>query len=329
VFTDYDNDGDQDLIVNNDFGYKAKPNYLLRNEYPKSKFTYVEKDAELDLRINAMGAAVGDFDNDGLLDYFVTNIKFNRFMVQGDDLTFTDQARPLGTSIFTISWGANFADFDHDGDLDLYVSNGDLNPNCTPMGNYLFENSEGRFTDIGRAAGVKDFGMGRGSVTFDIENDGDMDILVVNQEPIKTYPPPSRTRLFRNDSPTKGWLKVRLMGQSSLYRGLGSRVKVVCGVLSMIREVDGGGSSHLSQNTSVVHFGVGDAPRIDSIIVVWPGGERQVLLDQTPNQIIDIPEIVTKKEGWCPYYIPLLIAILASVIMIIRTYVRPRSDSYA
>ncbi len=305
LFTDYDNDGDQDLMVLHDFGYKAKPNYLLRNNYPDKSFSYVEKEAGLDLRINAMTAAVGDYDNNGFLDYFITNIKFNRFMVSaGKDKPYTDKAEELGMGFFTISWGANFADFDHDGDLDLFVANGDLNPNCQPMGDFLFENptispsgvgAGSKFTDVARAAGIQDYGIGRGSVIFDLENDGDMDLLVVNQKAVKNYPMPSITRLFRNDSTHGNWLKVALDGVHAEKHGLGSRVTVVAGGKRMIREVDGGSSSHLSQNSTTVHFGLGDATTVDSVIVTWSGGKRQVLTGQAANLLLRI-----KEEGGPP-----------------------------
>ncbi len=291
LFTDYDNDGDQDLLVLHDFGYKAKPNYLLRNNYPDKSFTYVEKEAGMDLRINAMTAAVGDYDNNGFLDYFITNIKFNRFMVcGGKDKPYSDKAAELGTSMFTISWGANFADFDHDGDLDLFVVNGDLNPNCQPMGDYLFENKDGKFQDMARAAGIQEYGIGRGSVIFDLENDGDMDLLVINQKAVKNYPVPTITKLFRNDSTHGNWLKVALVGVHAEKHGIGSRVAVVAGGKRMIREIDGGGSSHLSQNSTIAHFGLGEATTVDSVIVTWSGGKRQVLTSQTANQLLTITE---------------------------------------
>lgn len=304
VFSDYDNDGDLDLIVNHDFGYKAKPNYLLRNEYPDASFSYVEKALGMDLRINAMTAAVGDYDNNGLMDYFITNIKFNRFMVnQGADKPFRDMLKESGMSMFTISWGANFADYDHDGDLDLFVANGDLNPNCVPMGDFLFENIGGKFQDIGRAAGVNDYGMGRGSVIFDLENDGDMDLLVVNQQPVKDYPMPSVTKLFRNDHSGGNWLKVALTGVESDKNGLGARIRIVLpDGRQMIREIDGGGSSHLSQNSTIAHFGLGAATAVDSLIVTWPGGNRQALDKQATNQLLAITEVPgPKKKKAFPY----------------------------
>jgi enediyne biosynthesis protein E4 len=320
LFTDYDNDGDQDLYIINDFGYKAKPNYLLRNNYPKKSFTYVEEEAGMDLRINAMAAAVGDYDNNGFLDYFITNIKFNRFMVtQGAGKPYQDLSKELGMSMFTISWGANWADFDQDGDLDLFVANGDLNPNCVPMGNFLFENMGGKFQDNARIAGVNDYGMGRGSVVFDYDNDGDMDLLVINQKPIKDYPMPSMTKLFRNDSTHGNWLKVALAGVEAEKHGIGSRVRIVVGNTQMIREIDGGGSSHLSQNSTIAHFGLGRATVVDSVIVTWSGGNRQVLLNQAANQLLTISEVPTaKKENRLVWYTSLSVAALLLLFLLFK-----------
>ncbi len=292
VFTDFDNDGDQDLLVNQDFGYKAVPNLLYENQYPKKRFVNVGKEKEMDLKINAMGSAVGDYNNDGFMDYYVTNIKFNQFMVnQGDDEPFVDNAKTLGTYFLAISWGANFADFDLDGDLDLYVSNGDLNPNCVPMGNFYFENNNGSFTDEGRATKTNDYGVGRGSVVFDYDNDGDLDMLVVNQEAIYEYPVESKTKLFRNDTPKGNWLEVALKGVSAESNGIGSRVTVISGEHRMMREIDGGGSSHISQNSTIAHFGLGKNTVVDSIIVTWTGGKKQILLRPTINTLLTIEEM--------------------------------------
>jgi hypothetical protein len=312
VFTDFDNDGHQDLLVYHDFGYKATPNYLLRNNYPKKSFSYVEEALGMDLRINAMAAAAGDYNNDGLLDYFVTNIKFNNFMVnQGPGMPFKDMARELGMAIFTISWGANFADFDHDGYLDLFVANGDLNPNCTPMGNFLFRNERGTFVEMGRAAGVNDYGVGRGSVVFDMDNDGDLDILVINQRPVKDYPVASKTRLYRNDSARGNWLKVALLGVQAEPRGIGSRVELVVGQKRMIREIDGGGASHLSQSSTIAHFGLSDAAMVDSVIVTWAGGKRQILLEQIANQLLRVREETRVEPSKARYLGMSLLALMA------------------
>jgi len=309
LFTDFDNDADQDLLVNHDFGYKAVPNFLYENQFPKSTFMDISKEVKMDLKENAMGSAVGDYNNDGLLDYYVTNIKFNLLMHNnGQGQPFVDRAKELGTYNFAISWGANFADFDNDTDLDLYVSNGDLNPNCTPMGNFYFENKNASFTDQSRATGINDYGVGRGSVVFDIENDGDLDVLVVNQKPVREYPIESTTRLFRNDSVTGNWLKVALQGTTAEKNGIGSRVEVIVGDTKMIREIDGGGSSHLSQNSTIAHFGLGTATTVDSVITTWLGGKKQLLLNQNANQLITITEIPDKPSK-LPYVTVLVVAL--------------------
>jgi enediyne biosynthesis protein E4 len=288
VFTDFDNDGDQDLFVNHDFGYKRTPDLLYQNNYPWASFDEIGKKMAMDLKINSMGTAVGDYDNDGWMDYFITNIRFNKFMVNGGaGKPFVEKSQPLGLSFMSISWGATFADFDHDGDLDLFVANGDLNPNCTPMNDNYFENIGGKFIENSREKGVGDYG----SVVFDLENDGDLDILVVNQKPVlEGYPVESVTHLFRNDGAKGNWIKIALKGIEAEIHGLGSRVEIVINGKHQIREIDGGGSSHLSQNAAFAHFGVGNATKIDEIIIHWTGGNTQILKDQKVNQILTITE---------------------------------------
>jgi hypothetical protein len=292
VFTDYDNDNDQDLFVNQDFGYKAIPDFLFNNQYPIRKLKDVSDSTNMDLKINSMGTAVGDYDNDGDMDYYITNIRFNYFMVNnGVAKPFQNRAGELGMHYLTISWGANFADFDHDGDIDLFVSNGDLNPNCVPMADYYFKNENYTFVESARAVGLADYGIGRGSATFDLENDGDLDLIVVNQKPLYDYPVSSITNLYRNDSSSGNWLQIKLKGNTSESRGLGSRIEVYYAGRKLIREVDGGGSSHISQNTSVVHFGIDSSLYVDSIVVRWSGKNPQYLGKTKSNQIIEIEQL--------------------------------------
>ncbi|MDG2063095.1 MAG: CRTAC1 family protein [Flavobacteriaceae bacterium] len=304
IFTDFDNDNDLDLIVNNDFGYKAKPNYLLENLYPIKEFRYVEEAYEMDLRINAMGGATADINADGFLDYFISNIRFNRFMIQDPNKKiFIDQAEKLGTQLFTISWGTNFNDFDHDGDIDLFVANGDLNPNCVPMYNFFFENINGQFKEQSVKFGLKDYGVGRGSAIFDLENDGDMDLIVVSQKPIMEYGPPSITRLYRNDLKEGNYLQVKLKGNASTRSAFGARIQVYSDSLFINHEIDGGNSSHLSHNSTMAHFGLGIRKIVDSIRVIWPGGETTKIIDVKTNQRIFIEQVqefqkIRSKKIW-------------------------------
>jgi enediyne biosynthesis protein E4 len=318
VFTDFDNDGDQDLFVNHDFGYKRTPDMLLENHYPEKSFTDVGKEKGMDLKINSMGTAVGDYNNDGLMDYFMTNIKFNYFMVnQGAGKPFVNKAKELGMDFFSISWGANFADFDHDGDVDLFVSNGDLNPNCVPMANFYFENLGNKFEDHARAVGLADYGIGRGSVVFDYDNDGDLDLLVVNQEAVlPNYPVPSLTKLFRNDSVKGNWIKIALKGVQAETHGIGSKIEVEAGGIKMIREIDGGGSSHLSQNSIIAHFGLAKAAKIDKITVCWTGGNKQILTNVSVNQLITITETPQEKSSHLLVYILIGTAAIISTLLL-------------
>lgn len=324
VFTDYDNDSDLDLFVHHDFGFKATPDFLFRNEYPRDRFTDVSKETNMDLKINSMGTGIGDYNNDGWMDYYITNIGFNRFMVsQGNGKSFIDKSKELGLEYVSISWGANFADFDHDTDLDLFVANGDLNPNDVPMNDYYFVNDNGKFTEIAKKNGLNDYGIGRGSVVFDMDNDGDLDLMVVNQKPILNFPVASETRLYRTDSTNGNWLKVKLKGNESDLNGIGARVKAVIGKTKMIREVDGG-SSHLSQNSTIVHFGLGDATSVDSLIVTWVGGKRQVLLNQAANNMITIVEAPSeKRNGWW-IYAAILISVTFTIFFFYMQRIRKR-----
>lgn len=315
VFTDFDNDNDLDLIINNDFGYKAKHNYLLENQYPKKKFAYVEDKKNMNLRINAMGAATADINADGHLDYFISNIRFNRFMIyDSESESYIDQSKVRGTQLFTISWGANFADFDQDGDIDLFVANGDLNPNSVPMYNFYFENKNGTFTENGNAVGLRDYGIARGSVVFDLENDGDLDLLVVAQKPVMEYGPPSITRLYRNDLIKGNYLKVKLNSRASAGP-FGTRIELYSDSLYINNEIDGGNTSHLSHNSSIAHFGLGDRLQIDSLLVTWPGGEIQKKIKFSANQTFEISELQKQKKSNNKSLI--LIIVLSAIISLL------------
>jgi enediyne biosynthesis protein E4 len=308
AFTDFDKDGDLDILVNHDFGYKAPPNRFLENRYPEKKLVDVGDKINMRLPMNAMGVAVGDYNNNGSMDYYVTNIRANPFMVNKGG-AFENMNGALGTQInymmtkqgglLPVSWGANFADFDHDLDLDLFVANGCLNPYVMPNPNYYFLNDQGSFKQIGDSMGVADRGISRGSVTFDYDNDGDLDLLVVNQEPVQTgLDSASSTLLFRNDMPSKGnWLKVQLLGNDGDLQGIGSRIEIVAGGTRMMREIDGG-SSHLSQSSVIAHFGLKDATRVDSIHVFWLGGEKQTIVNASVNQTIVVKQKPGRSYAW-------------------------------
>ena len=147
--------------------------------------------------------------------------------------------------------------------------------------------------------GLNDYGIGRGSVVLDMDNDGDLDLFVVNQKAVLDYPVASFSKLYRNDASKGNWLKIKLKGVQSESNGLGARVEIRIAGKRMIREIDGGGSSHISQNSTTAHFGLGQATKIDSIIITWPGGKQQILSNQKVNTLLNITETVQEKsQSW-------------------------------
>ena len=312
VFTDFDNDNDLDLFIINDFGETSESNRLLVNQYPDLRFENKSRELKINFGLKSMGVGVGDYNNDNFLDYHVTNIFAGPFIVnRGDGLPFVNLMNNVGTGVnkiksfndreaVIIGWGSIFLDYDNDSDLDLFNSNGPINPLVNPIPNTLFEN-KGRVYELNEKSGVMDYGIARGSIHFDYDNDGDQDIFVVNQRPVNdmTYRGGVvGSKLYRNDSSNdNNWLKIKLKGNQSTTRGLGARIRIVCDDFSMIREVDGG-SSHASQNSSIIHFGLGENIKVDSLIVTWPGGKKQYLMDLIPNNLIEIEETIIKKPSF-------------------------------
>ena len=303
VWSDYDNDRDLDLLIVNDFGDRATPNLLYRNEYPAETFTEVGAQQGFDLAMNGMGISVGDHDGDGWLDYFITNIQKSPFLINQAGVSFINKTDELGTGFSTVttesgggvapvSWGTNLFDCDNDADLDLYVTNGSLNPGLMPNPNLMLENVEGTYLESGFISNTNDHSIGRGSVTFDYDNDGDLDLFVVNQAPFSDQDVGvtlESSRLYRNDTGGGHWLKVKLEGSSSETNGIGSRVAVYVGSKVLIREIDGG-SSHQSQNSQIAHIGLGESATIDSLIVQWSGGSAQKLYDVPADQLLTVKE---------------------------------------
>lgn len=303
LWSDYDNDHDLDLLIVNDFGDRVTPNLLYRNNYPDPTFTEVGSQSGFDLTMNGMGISAGDYDGNGWLDYFISNIQRSPFLVSQADASFVNRSKDLGTEFSTVttasgggvapvSWGTNLFDCDNDTDLDLYVANGCLNPGLLPNPNLLLENIDGNYLESGFISNTNDHSIGRGSVTFDYDNDGDLDLFVVNQAPFSpqdvgvTF---KSSRLYRNDQQGGHWLKVKLAGTISETSGIGSRVSVYAGSKVLIREIDGG-SSHESQNSQIAHFGLGEFTTVDSVVVQWSGGGEQKLYDLPVDQLLTLEE---------------------------------------
>ena len=302
-WADFDNDGDLDLYVVNDLGNDIQRNVLWRNDGAAGggswAFTDVSRSSGADVAVFGMGIAVGDYDLDGYLDIFVTNIRDNVLLRnEGTGLEFTDSARDAGARVGLIdrkarvAWGTFLFDYDNDGDEDIYLASGYLRADDVTVGaaanpveqpNVLLRNEgDGTFVDVSASSGADDSGVGRGAVYLDYDNDGCLDVFVVNLG--------QPAVLLRNMCETKrAWLAVKPVGTSSNRDAIGARVTVEVGGASQIREI-AAGSSQMGQNMLEAHFGLGMASTVDSVTVVWPSGKVTRLTDVPANQRVTVVE---------------------------------------
>ncbi|TGV01854.1 FG-GAP-like repeat-containing protein [Flavivirga rizhaonensis] len=309
AFTDCDADGDLDIVVANDFGYKFQPNELYINQYPQQGFRKLGEEAQVDAQINAMGVAIGDYDKDLDLDYYITNMGANPFYENIDSMIYQDVSKDKDLVVLDgTSWGTVFFDYDNDTNLDLFVANGEIFKLTTQnQKNKLFRGmGNGLFEDISEETKVDNPENCRGLSCADIDNDGDLDILlgVVSNDTGSG----ANTLLYENVlQDQKHHLKVKLQGVSSNHNGYGSRITMITNGEQLIREVDGG-SSYLSSHANSVHFGLGQNTIVDKLIVDWVGGEQDVytnipadisikIIQGKSNWIELRNEIITIKEG--------------------------------
>jgi enediyne biosynthesis protein E4 len=298
VSGDYDDDGWPDFFVAND----TTPNFLYHNEQGK-RFTEVALRAGVSVASDGMpragmGTDIGDVDGDGRLDVFVTNHEFEGHTLfhnlgSGlfEDVTFKTGVGPA--TLPFVGFGTLFFDADNDGDLDLAGVNGHVmnSPGHVRPGakeaqrRVLLRNDSGRFRDVAASsgAGFAAERVGRALAGADIDNDGDIDLLAVNNN--------GPADLLRNGgTPGAGAVIVRLVGTASNRSAVGARLRATVGAATQVREVKAG-SSYLAQNDLRVHFGLGGAKQIDRLEIRWPNGAApEVLTAVAAGQIITVTE---------------------------------------
>jgi len=299
AFTDFDDDGTADIMVVNDFGQWIVPNALYRNLHPTTAFEDVSETMGMDGGFYGMGVAIGDYDRDGDLDYYMTNLGRN-FLYRNDGESFTevaDEAGVLNDSVNGLNatgWGTFFFDSDNDGLLDLFIANGEI-PSALFIANSLqdpdklfMNNGDGTFTDGTDAAGLGSTQRSRGAAFGDFNNDGKLDVVVNTVKHNEPYQVSAKLYINTTDNGNH-FLRVRVEGTTGNRDGFGSRVRIVVNGQSQMAEVDGG-SGHASHNSTVVHFGLGNATMVDSLIVRFPSGIVNTLTAVVANQIVTVVE---------------------------------------
>lgn len=278
---DYNNDKYPDLFVAN--GNIENDNLYLNNK--NGTFTKITTGSIVNDSAYGSGCSWGDYNNDGWLDLFVASSAKNILYKNNKNGTFTRIMTPFTANVN--SFGCNWGDYDNDGDLDLFVAN---NYNTA---NFLYRNDgNDNFTKITNEIVANELSSSVGSAWGDYNNDGKLDLFVVNQG----YNGPSENDfLYKNVGASPWYLMIKFWGG-----GIGTRVKIRIGNYIAIREVSGGNSCS-SQDMPWVHFGLGflaDHPVsvADSVIVDWHDGTTEIMTNVALNQEIDFYGVVPVQQ---------------------------------
>jgi hypothetical protein len=303
VCADYDNDGDTDIYIAND----EYANFLFKNDGTgKFEETGLIAGIAYDMHGDdqgSMGADCGDYDNDGHLDFYQTSYAEELTALYrnlGDDI-FEDVTMISGAGAGTleyVTWGASLVDFDNDGDRDIFVACGHLQDNVELYNNtttsfcpnvILMNTGDGKFVNVSAQAGdgMKVKLRSRGAGFDDLDNDGDVDVVILNSRREPT--------ILRNDSTPKGhWLEVRLKGVKTNRDGIGAHVKLIAGDLNLIDEVHSG-RGYQSHYGMRLHFGLGNHNKVDRIKVSWIGGGTDVFENIAVDRLITLTEGSSKS----------------------------------
>ncbi len=276
-WADFNNDGLSDLFVGN---AGAQNDYLYRNNSNNIFTRIVLADGKA-----SVGNSWGDYDNDGVLDLFVANtLAQNNVLYHNsgypsfslDPVLGGIESNDGGNSV-----GSAWGDYDNDGDLDLFVGNDGGN-------NFLYQNDgypDYTFTKITSGSVVNDGGNSFGAVWGDYDNDGSLDLFVANRLNQQNF-------LYHNDGNSNHWIKLKCIGTQSNKSAIGTRIRIRATINGIarwqLREIQGQ-TGYNSQNLNV-HFGLGDATGIDSIIVQWPSGLIEYYVNLTADQSLTFIE---------------------------------------
>lgn len=292
---DIDLDGDVDVYVTND----TVMNFLLVNQEGKG---FVESGAvsatgfgDTGGEDGSMGVDIGDYNGDSLPDIWVTNYENETFALYRsfDGRIFQHVSRSTGVSAacgLSVGWGTAFGDLDLDGDEDLYVANGHVirHPSNSPLMQrpiLLLNEKRQRFRDVAASAGpyLAAQHMSRGIAQGDVDNDGDLDIVVCNtNEPLA---------FLQNESVRSGnWIEVELIGVQSPRWAEGAWVELVLDDGQKILRLRKGGTSYASTSDRRIHAGAPESRSYVEAIIHWPSGIVQRVAELRMNQLIKVVE---------------------------------------
>lgn len=293
-FFDYDLDGDQDLMVVDEF----KDDHLFRNN-GNGSFTDVSDAANL-FSSDGMGVDFADYDNDGDFDIYIGDFYGDPLQKNNGDGTFTNVAGEAGIDNDGIGWGVNFMDADNDGDRDVYVINGYMNGLGPERPNVFYSNNgDGSFSKKGDGFGTDILLEGRGSIRADFDRNGYLDIFFVS---IKD----GKSKLLLNKGGNNNWIGLKLIGQESNRSAIGARVEVRTGNDVQVDEVRSG-ASYTSMHSLELSFGVGQENRIAEITIHWPSGIVQTVRNVGVNQLLTITETNSTAQDFTSSNLPIVV----------------------
>ena len=295
IFSDIDNDNDLDLLIAAD--------YLTTQVLINEDNQFVDVTSPIINDENGMGSALGDYDNDGDLDWFVSSIwnpieqKAYKGGVTGNRLynndgqgNFSDATDKAGVRQGYWGWGACFADFNNDGWLDIFHTNGMRTGQIaeeSQVGQFyedpsrlFINNQDGTFSEKSFDWGITHTGQGRGISCLDFDNDGDVDIIIANNGAAPT--------LYSNNNLSgSGYLSVKLVGKPGNPDGVGAKIIVQTGQMQQLREIRLG-SNYLSNDPLIAHYGLGQNSVVDKVTIIWPDGQKQLLNNVPVNRQMTI-----------------------------------------
>ncbi|WP_308991143.1 FG-GAP-like repeat-containing protein [Mariniflexile litorale] len=285
---DFNNDGWLDLYIANDFASETNDLFINNNGV---SFTEEAANYGLGHSKDDMGIAIGDYNNDGLFDFFVTSISANVLYSNNGGVKYTEQAETLGVSNTYWSWDVNFSDFDLDRDEDLFILNGFEFGGSSKQNNVYFENLSNngrvRFVDSSNKTGLGALTLSVAEAVFDFDNDGDLDIFVTNGDRSPFFYE-NKVNDFIESNDNLHWFKVKLEGTTSNRDAIGTKVSIKTTGGSLHRYYTGKG--FLSQSLKPIHFGLGNDVQVLELKIIWPSG-----IVETYNNLMSDTTILVKE----------------------------------